>query len=110
RAMLTSDTTTDGSAPQIVDPAAERAFEGMWDEEWQKNLVDAAMERVKRTVKAEHYQIFYLHSVKNMAARDIGQLLGISVAKVYVVRHRVARWVRREIQLLLKREEIGKVK
>src|SRR5262249_8728110 len=99
--------TTRGGASQLPDPAAERAFEGMWDEEWQKNLVDAAMERVKRSVKAEHYQIFYLHSVKNMPARDIGQLLGVSVAKVYVVRHRVARLVKREIQALARREGIG---
>jgi RNA polymerase sigma factor (sigma-70 family) len=99
---LSADTSTHDDAPQIPDPAAARAFEGMWEEEWQKNLVDAAMERVKRTVKAEHYQIFYLSTVKNMAARDIGQLLGISAAKVYVVSHRVARLAKREVQMLAK--------
>jgi RNA polymerase sigma-70 factor (ECF subfamily) len=96
-------TTTSDTALQIPDVAAEQAFDGMWDEEWRKNLVDAAMERVKRTAKPEHYQIFYLHSVKNMAARDIGELLGVSTAKVYVVRHRVARLVKREAQALEKK-------
>src|ERR1043166_3264127 len=60
---------------QIPDGAAERAFQGMWDEEWQKNLVDAALEKVKRKVPARQYQIFYLHSVKNMPAADIARLL-----------------------------------
>jgi RNA polymerase sigma factor (sigma-70 family) len=100
---LRSDTTTGGTGLQIPDPAAEGAFEGVWDEEWQKNLVDAAMERVKRKVNPEHYQIFYLHSVKNMAARDIGKLLGVSAAKVYVVRHRVAHLVKREAKMLEKK-------
>ena len=99
---LPTDTRTSETQLQIPDAAAEQAFEGMWDEEWQRNLVDAAMESVKRKVKPEHYQIFYLHSVKNMRARDIGELLAVSVAKVYVVRHRVARLVKREIQTLEK--------
>jgi RNA polymerase sigma factor (sigma-70 family) len=100
---LRSDTTTSGTALQIPDASAEQAFEGMWAEEWEKNLVDAAMERVKRTVNPEHYQIFYLHSVKNMAARDIGKLLGVSAAKVYVVQHRVAHLIRREVRVLEKK-------
>jgi RNA polymerase sigma factor (sigma-70 family) len=97
---LPSDTTRTGVGLQIPDTAAERAFAGMWDEEWAKNLVDAAMERVKRAVKPEHYQIFYLHSVKNLPARDISELLGVSAAKVYVVRHRVARLAKQAIKEL----------
>jgi RNA polymerase sigma-70 factor (ECF subfamily) len=102
-AALAGDTTTGGASWQIADTAAEQAFESMWDEEWEKNLMDAALERVKRKVAPEHYQIFYLHGVKNMPARDIAQLLGASTAKVYVVRHRVARMVRREVQTLARR-------
>ena len=85
---------------QIPDAAAEQAFEGLWDEEWQKNLVDAAMEKVKRKVPGKQYQIFYLHSVKNMPAADICRLLGVSTAKVYVVRHRVGKLVKREVERL----------
>ena len=99
-APLRSDTSTGGTALEIPDAAAEQAFEGMWTEEWEKNLMDAAMERVKRKVNPEHYQIFYLHSVKNMAAGDIAKLLGVSIAKVYVVRHRVANLIKREVKAL----------
>ncbi len=87
---------------EVADEAAVKAFEGLWEEEWQKNLVDAAMEKVKRRVPAKQYQIFYLHSVKNMAARDIAKLLGVSTAKVYVVRHRVGNLVKREVDRLTK--------
>jgi len=94
------DTSTGEPALQIPDRAAETAFERIWDDEWQKNLVDAAMERVKRKVKPEHYQIFHLNSVKNMPARDIAILTGVSTAKVYVVQHRVARLVKREVEAI----------
>lgn len=97
---LPSDTRTGEGSLIMLGSAADRAFEDLWDEEWQKNLVDAAMERVKRKVAPEHYQIFYLHSVKGMSARDIGELLGASVAKVYVVRHRVARVIKNEVRAL----------
>jgi RNA polymerase sigma-70 factor (ECF subfamily) len=101
---LPSDTATQELGLQIPDTAAERAFAEVWEQEWEKNLVDAALERVKRVVKPEHYQIFYLHSVKNMPARDIGQLLGVSAAKVYVVKHRLARLVKQAARRL-EREE-----
>ncbi len=58
------------------------------------------MDRVKRKVDPEHYQIFYLHSLKGMPARDVAELLKVSVPKVYVVRHRVARRIKREIRML----------
>jgi RNA polymerase sigma-70 factor (ECF subfamily) len=108
---LPQDTGTTGveGSLQVRDDAAERAFQGLWDEEWQKNLVDAAMERVKRKVPAKQYQIFYLHSVKNMQARDISKLLGVSTAKVYVVRHRLGHLVKREVQILAAREGVGRV-
>jgi RNA polymerase sigma-70 factor (ECF subfamily) len=86
--------------PPEMDPTAEKTFEDIWEQEWKSNLLEAAMERVKRKVAPEHYQIFYLHSVKGMPARDVGELLGASVAKVYVVRHRVARMIKNEVRTL----------
>jgi RNA polymerase sigma factor (sigma-70 family) len=84
----------------VLGSPSEREFEDLWDQEWKKNLVDAAMERVKRRISPEHYQIFYLHSVKGMLARDIAELFGASMAKVYVIRHRVARMIKSEARSL----------
>lgn len=88
------------SQAAVLATTSESAFEDLWDEEWKKNLMDAAMERVKKKVAPEHYQIFYLHGVKGMPARHIGELFGASVTKVYVVRHRIARMVKREVRAL----------
>jgi RNA polymerase sigma factor (sigma-70 family) len=74
--------------------------ETLWDDEWQKNLVDAAMEKVKRRVKPQHYQIFYLSFVKELKAPNVARTLGVSAAQVYLVKHRVAAQVKRQIQKL----------
>jgi RNA polymerase sigma factor (sigma-70 family) len=100
---LPTDTRLDEGEGLAIEGTAGKQFEDLWDEEWKKNLFDAAIERVKRKVAPEHYQIFYLHSIKGMPARDVGELLGASVPKVYVVRHRISRLIKQEIKALEKR-------
>ena len=94
------ETGTNAIAPGIADTAAEDDFEGMWDQEWQNNLLNTAMAKVKEAVKAEHYQIFYMFCVNNMRARDIAELTGASIAKVHVVRYRVSRLLKEEVARL----------
>lgn len=71
-----------------------------WDEEWRKNLVDAAMDRIKRRVQAEHYQIFYLSAVRNLSSKRVAATMGVSIARVYLVRHRVGALIRKEVRWL----------
>ena len=99
-----SETGT-GTVERIPDPAVAVA-ETVWDSEWQKNLVDAAMDRVKRRVKPEHYQIFYLSAVKELGTTQVARSMGVSVAQVYLVKHRVAAQVKMEIQRLEKSERV----
>jgi len=46
-----------------------------WDEEWQKNLMEAAITRVKRRVSIEQYQMFDLFVLKQWPARDVAKTL-----------------------------------
>ena len=93
-----ADSTTEPSL-NVRDPAAD-VLEGIWDEEWQKNLVDVAMERIRRSANPEHYQIFHLHAVKGLGVRDVAKLTGASLAKVYVSYHRIAKLVKAEVRRL----------
>lgn len=92
------DTTAD-TALNLADPAAS-VLEEVWNDEWQKNIVDVAMERVRRQAKPEHYQIFHLHAVKGLGVRDVAKLTGASLPKVYVTYHRVAKQVKQEVRRL----------
>ena len=71
-----------------------------WQEEWQQNLLAAAMERVKRKVDARHYQIFDCAVVKQWSASKIAKELGVNIAQVYLVKHRLAGLLKREVKAI----------
>ncbi|MDB6065115.1 MAG: polymerase, sigma-24 subunit, subfamily [Pedosphaera sp.] len=87
---------------EIPDPAGF-GLETVWDDEWQANLLEAAMERVKLRVKEEHYQMFDLYVVKGWPVDKVAGLLGVSVARIYLAKHRVSTMVKKEIRLLEKK-------
>lgn len=94
-----SDSSQTPLVARIPDPESLE-LDSVWDEEWQKNLVEAAMDRVKRRIKPEHYQIFYLSAVRNLGPRRVATTMGVNIAQVYLVRHRVAALIRKEVRFL----------
>ena len=74
------------------------SLESIWDQEWEKNLVDVALERVKKCVSAKHYQIYYLNILKKMPVRTVAKTLGVNAAQVYLAKHRVGNVLKREIR------------
>jgi RNA polymerase sigma factor (sigma-70 family) len=88
---------------EIADPT-DPALETAWDDEWQANLLSAAMERVKRRVKEEHYQIFDLHVVKGLSVAKVAEILGVGAGRIYLAKFRVAALIKKEIRLLERKE------
>ncbi len=103
RFALPTDTSHTPAVERIPDPESLE-LDGVWNEEWQRNLIDAAMERVKHRIKPEHYQIFYLSAVRKLGPRKVAQTLGVNVAQVYIVKHRVAALIKKEVQVLENRQ------
>jgi RNA polymerase sigma factor (sigma-70 family) len=87
----------------IADPAGQ-ALEAAWDDEWHANLLSAAMERVKRRVKEEHYQMFDLYVVKGWPVAKVAEILGVGAGRIYLAKHRVAALIKKEMLLLEKKE------
>jgi len=75
-------------------------LERAWDEEWTRNLTEAALERVRENVSPRHYQIFYLHLCKQMSARQVAKSLDVKLAEVYYAKYVVSREFRKEIESL----------
>lgn len=92
------DTSRTPTAERL--PANELDLRPEWDEEWQRNLVDVAMRRVKARIKPRQYQIFDLYVVKEWPVREVVRTLNVNAAQVYLARHRVSRLVREELQRL----------
>ena len=85
---------------RVPDDQAQQQWERAWDDEWKKNLMDAAIQRVKRRVSIEQFQMFDFFVLKGWPARDVAKTLGVTIAHVYVAKHRLAKLVEKEIGLL----------
>lgn len=93
--------TGTATVERIPDPAGD-VLESVWEEEWQKNIIDAAMTRVKQRVRPEHYQMFYLSAVKEVGTRKVASMFGVTAAQVYLVKHRLANLIKKEVARLEK--------
>jgi RNA polymerase sigma-70 factor (ECF subfamily) len=93
--------TEDGTAAleRIPDPAGVD-LEVAWDEEWKKNLLSAALERVKRKINPDQIQIFDLCCVEKWPAQKIARTLNINIGQVYLAKHRVGKLLKRELDYL----------
>lgn len=91
--------TRTATIERIPDPAGP-ALESIWEEEWEKQILDAAMKRVKRQIKAKQYQIFDLYAIKQWPVQKVVRTMGISISQVYLAKYRVTRLIKREIKAL----------
>jgi len=82
-----------------ADPASLN-LDAIWQAEWERNLMDAAIERVKRKVAPRQYQIFDLYALKEWPVRKVAKTLGISATQVYLAKHRVAGLIKKEVRQL----------
>ena len=87
------------SLEEIPDPAST-GLELLWDKEWKMNLFETAVDRVKRRIKAEQYQIFYMYSVKRWPVKRVAEAFGVSTGYIYLTHHRVSTLIKKEIRIL----------
>jgi len=110
RSLTSSDDTSrTDTVARLPDPASLE-LEAVWDEEWRKNLVDAAIERVKKQVAPKQFQIFDLAVLKDLPVREVTKLLKVNTAQVYLARHRVSALVKKEVARLEAQADKAEVK
>jgi len=83
----------------LPDPARSD-LDKIWDEEWEKNLLKNALRRVKSQVSSKHYEVFKLYALDHKPVEEVAKATGVSVAQVYVIKHRVADLLRKEVRRL----------
>lgn len=94
-------TDTDGRGmPAVPEIAGTDAWDVLWDEEWRANLLQAAVAKVRAEFSATQFQIFDLNVLKEWPAGDVAKSLGVSLASVYLAKHRVAKAVKQEMARL----------
>ncbi len=95
RALSTRTATID----QVADPAGP-ALEAAWDREWEANLMEAAVTRVKRKVDSKQYQLFDLYMVKKWPVSRIVRTLRVNPGRVYLAKHRIGKLIKQELEYL----------
>ena len=82
---------------RVPDPAGS-LIERVWEEEWQKHVMEAALEKVKLRSNPKEYQIFDLYVLNKLPVRKVADILRVSVAHVYVAKHRVGSLLKTEVK------------
>jgi RNA polymerase sigma factor (sigma-70 family) len=95
----THTSTRTATINRVADPAGP-PLEAIWEEEWERHLIDTAMERVKNKVDARQYQLFELCVVSQWSTGEVAKALKVSPARVYLARHRIGRLVKKELAAL----------
>jgi len=86
-----------GTIERIPSPTAE---EDEWDLEWKQLVLAAAVDRLKRRVKARHFQVFDFYVRQEWPVLRVSRELGINPASVYLIAHRLTRQLKAEAKKL----------
>ena len=84
---------------RFEDPRGD-LLERLWDVEWKKNIADAALSRVKSQVSPKQYQIFDYYVIRQWDAKRVQDHLNVSMAQVYLAKHRVGAVLKKELARL----------
>jgi RNA polymerase sigma factor (sigma-70 family) len=101
------DATRTSTLERVPDPATFN-LDACWEEQWQKNLLRAATEKVKSVVSPKQFQIFELYVLREWPVGKVARVLSVSAGQVYLARHRVSRLLKQEIARLEKRSFTGR--
>lgn len=82
----------------LADEREAEAREAGWEEEWRRHVLAQAIDRLELRVKPEHFQIFRLVVLRDLPPAQVARTLGVLVAQVYLVRHRLTRMLRQEVR------------
>jgi RNA polymerase sigma factor (sigma-70 family) len=77
-------------------------LDAVWEAEWQDNLLEAAIARVKKKIDPKQFQVFDCYARKEWPAQKVARRLRVSIGQVYLARHRVAALLKKEIKALEK--------
>lgn len=86
---------------RVEDPKGD-TLDRLWETEWKQNLAEAALDKVKGQVSPKQYQIFDYYVVKQWDAKKVQDLLSVSMAQVYLAKHRVGAVLKKELAKLEK--------
>jgi len=75
-------------------------WNAIWETEWEKTLLDAAMTRVRKDLDPQKFQIFDFYVNREWPPEKVAQSFNVSLNQVYLVKNRVTELLREEFRRL----------
>ncbi len=82
-----------------IDPASQN-LDALWEAEWEFNLLETAVAKVRRRLDPKKYQIFDFIVNKGWSSEKVSVAFGIPVEQVYLAKHRVTEQIKEEVERL----------
>jgi RNA polymerase sigma-70 factor (ECF subfamily) len=93
------DTARTATIERIADDKSPD-MAAIWEADWQKTVLEAAMIRVKCRLDPQKFQIFDFYVNREWPPDKVAQAFGVTVNQVYLVKNRVTDMLRDEFQRL----------
>tara|TARA_Y100001933_G_scaffold252524_1_gene291620 strand:+ start:3926 stop:4525 length:600 start_codon:yes stop_codon:yes gene_type:complete len=81
----------------LVEQSVEAVVDGpdeIFERAWREGLMKAAMTEVASAVAPEHYQAFEMTAERDMPAKEVASMLGMSTASVYKAKSQISKQIR----------------
>jgi RNA polymerase sigma-70 factor (ECF subfamily) len=91
----TGDPEVQARLEQQAAPQPDEA--GLWEQEYERQLLARAMDQVRAHFEESSWQAFSQTTLDGRKARDVAESLGMSVAAVYMAKSRVLAQLKNEI-------------
>lgn len=84
---------------ELADPASLEP-DPKWEEDWRMNLIEAALEKVKRQTSPKQFLMYDQYVIQGKSLKEVARDLGASAAAIYIAKHRVGKLVQAEARRL----------
>ena len=74
---------------ETLSATGQDEMERLWNQEWDKMVMDTALDHARQTVSKLAYRAFELYALENVPVREVAKSLGIAPSTVYVYKRRV---------------------
>jgi RNA polymerase sigma factor (sigma-70 family) len=86
-------------------PAPDTLIDAAWENEWRDNIFQMALARVRERANPKYFQAFDYCVLQELPPSRVARMLGLSLARVYLAKHRISAAVKRAARAV--EEELG---
>jgi RNA polymerase sigma-70 factor (ECF subfamily) len=85
---------------ELIPDQKNSDWDAIWSADWQKTIGAAAMDRVKRHLDPQKFQIFDFYVNREWPPEKVAQTFNVAVNQVYLLKNRVTEMLRDEVRRL----------